>query len=78
MIVKFNYLKDKNEIIHKVIHKESSVGIMNGLWANNMGMGGIIPIECFFWPSNNFMDLKLTGLQGDVMKENMVVAKTLT
>ena len=75
--VKFNYLKDKNEIIHKVIHKESSVGIMNGLWANNMGMGGIIPIECFFWPSNNFMDLKLTGLQGDVMKESMSVAKTL-
>jgi len=40
-------------------------------------MGGIIPIECFYWPSNNFMDLKLTGLQGDVMKESMNVAKTL-
>ncbi len=75
--IKFNYLKDKNEIIHKIIHKDSTIGIMNGLWANNMGMGGIIPIECFFWPSNNFMDLKLTGLQGDVMKESMSVAKTL-
>ena len=75
--VKFNYLKDKNEIIHKIIHKESGIGIMNGLWANNMGMGGIIPIECTFLPSNNFMDLKLTGLQGDVMKESMNVAKTL-
>jgi ATP-dependent Lon protease len=50
---------------------------MNGLWANNMGMGGIIPIECYFLPSNNFMYLKLTGLQGDVMKESMNVAKTL-
>ena len=40
-------------------------------------MGGKIPIECFYWPSNNFMDLKLTGLQGDVMKESMNVAKTL-
>ena len=40
-------------------------------------MGGIIPIECFYLPSNNFMDLKLTGLQGDVMKESMNVSKTL-
>jgi ATP-dependent Lon protease len=75
--IKFKYLKDKNEIIHKFIHEESSIGIMNGLWANSLGMGGIIPIECFYWPSNNFMDLKLTGLQGDVMKESMNVAKTL-
>ena len=50
---------------------------MNGLWANSLGMGGIIPIECFYWPSNNFMDLKLTGMQGDVMQESMNVAKTL-
>lgn len=75
--VKMNYLKERNEIIHKTIHINSSVGIINGLWANSIGMGGIIPIECFLWPSNNFMDLKLTGLQGDVMKESMNVAKTL-
>ena len=50
---------------------------MNGLWANALGMGGIIPIECFYLPSNNFLDFKLTGLQGDVMKESMNVAKTL-
>ena len=25
-----------------------------------------------------FMDLKLTGMQGDVMKESMAVAKTLS
>ena len=75
--IKFKYLKDKPEIIHKKIHDEARVGIMNGLWANSLGMGGIIPIECFYWPSNNFMDLKLTGMQGDVMKESMNVAKTL-
>ena len=50
---------------------------MNGLWANSMGMGGIIPIETYFFPSSTFLDLKLTGLQGDVMKESMNVAKTL-
>ena len=75
--IKFNYLKEKHEIIHKTIHNNSCVGIINGLWANSIGMGGIIPIECFYWPSTNFMDLKLTGLQGDVMKESMNVAKTL-
>ena len=70
-------MKEKKDIIHKKIHEVPNIGIMNGLWANSLGMGGIIPIECFYWPSNNFMDLKLTGLQGDVMKESMNVAKTL-
>jgi len=75
--IKDKYLKERHEIIHKKIHNKSSVGVMNGLWANAMGMGGIIPIECFYLPSNNFLDFKLTGLQGDVMKESMNVAKTL-
>ena len=43
-----------------------------------IGKGGIIPIEAKYFLSNNFMDLKLTGLQGDVMKESMAVAKTLS
>ena len=64
-------------MIHKVIHKDPGVGIINGLWANSLGMGGIIPIETTFFPSNTFLDFKLTGLQGDVMKESMNVAKTL-
>ena len=75
--VKFKYLKERNEITKKKIHANPTEGIINGLWANSLGMGGIIPIECFFLPSNNFLDLKLTGLQGDVMKESMNVAKTL-
>ena len=75
--IKFKYLKDKQETLPKKIHTAPCSGIINGLWANSLGMGGIIPIECFFWPSNNFIDLKLTGMQGDVMKESMNVAKTL-
>tara|TARA_B100001093_G_C26855277_1_gene1027113 strand:+ start:1854 stop:5102 length:3249 start_codon:yes stop_codon:yes gene_type:complete len=75
--IQLNYLKDKHEIIHKVIHDEPQIGIINGLWANSLGMGGIIPIECNLFPSNNFLDFKLTGMQGDVMKESMNVAKTL-
>ena len=47
------------------------------MWANSLGLGGIIPIQTFFFPSTNCLDLKLTGMQGDVMKESMNVAKTL-
>ena len=75
--IKEQYLKERHEINHKKIHNESSIGIINGLWANALGMGGIIPIESMFIPATNFLDLKLTGLQGDVMKESMTVAKTL-
>ena len=41
-------------------------------------MGGIIPIETTFYPSSTFLDFKLTGSQGDVMKESMNVAKSLS
>ena len=62
--VKNKYLKERIEVIHKEIHTISSVGIMNGLWANALGMGGIIPIECNFWPSNTFMDFKIDRATG--------------
>jgi ATP-dependent Lon protease len=76
-IVKQCYLKDRPKSKKKKIHSESRVGIINGLWANALGMGGIIPIEMKFVLSGNALDLKLTGMQGDVMKESMNVAKTL-
>jgi ATP-dependent Lon protease len=75
--VKHYYLKERHEMKEKTIHGEHTVGIINGLWANALGMGGIISIECNFYPSGSFLDLNLTGQQGDVMKESMSVAKTL-
>lgn len=75
--IKYKFLKDRNEIKRKQIHKFAKIGIINGLWANSIGKGGILPIEASLFPSNIFMDLKLTGLQGDVMKESMSVAKSL-
>jgi len=75
--VKVKYLKNHPQVRAKLIHKKDELGIMNGLWANALGKGGIIPIECKLFPSNTFLDLKLTGQQGDVMKESMNVAKTL-
>lgn len=75
--IKTIYLKERQEFLPTLIPKESRIGVMNGLWANALGRGGIIPIEVVLQPSSNFLDLKLTGLQGDVMKESMAVAKSL-
>jgi len=70
-------LKERKMIRRKMIHQESVVGIINGLWANAMGQGGVIQIQTHFSPSSKFLDLNLTGSQGDVMKESMSVALTL-
>ena len=75
--IKTNYLKDNHAITQAKIHTTPQVGLINGLWANSLGRGGMLPIEAAFFPAAAFLDLKLTGMQGDVMKESMTVAKTL-
>ena len=75
--IKKKYFKEKHEIVIKKIHAEPKVGVINGLWANALGQGGIIPIQTNFYPAEYFLQLKLTGMQGDVMKESMNVALTL-
>ena len=75
--IKTKYFKDKPEIKHKKIHNENKIGIINGLWANSQGKGGVIPIQTTWRPSETFLHLHLTGMQGDVMKESMNVALTL-
>lgn len=76
-LVKERFMKERRSSIATRIHSSPEIGVINGLWANVMGEGGIITIESSFFPSEVFMELKLTGLQGDVMKESMNVAKTL-
>jgi ATP-dependent Lon protease len=75
--IKEKYLKDKYEIKIMKIHEENKIGIINGLWANSLGKGGVIPIQSCWRPSKDFLNLQLTGMQGDVMKESMNVALTL-
>ena len=75
--IKKKYLKDYKPVYNKKIHHTNEIGIINGLWASAIGQGGIIPIQSRFHPSSSFLDLTLTGMQGDVMKESMNVAKTL-
>jgi ATP-dependent Lon protease len=76
-LLKNKYLKNHREVKYKLIHKNNEIGIINGLWANSIGQGGIIPIQTTFFPTSTFLELKLTGMQGDVMKESMNVAKSL-
>ena len=74
--IKNKYFKDKKEMkIHK-IHNESKVGLINALWANSYGAGGVLPLQSSFIPSNKFLDLILTGSMGDIMKESISVSLT--
>jgi ATP-dependent Lon protease len=71
------YLKDHHKMNEKKVTPINKIGIICGLYANALGRGGVIPIETSLFVTRNLLDLKLTGQQGDVMKESMTVAKTL-
>ncbi len=74
--IKTKYFKDKNERTIQEIHKESIVGVINALWANSLGQGGVLPLQVNYFPTNKFLELKLTGSLGDVMKESINVSLT--
>ena len=74
--IKQNYFKDKRNVkLHK-IHTTSQVGVINALWANDLGQGGVLPLQVSFIPAGKFLDLTLTGSLGDVMKESIKVSLT--
>merc|ERR1711904_566114 len=60
-----------------MIKSDSLVGYVNGLYASVNNQGGITNIEARLIPSDSILKLKLTGQQGDVMKESMNVALTV-
>ena len=43
--IKCKYLKERHENMDKKIPLYPAIGVINGLWANSMGQGGIIPIQ---------------------------------
>jgi len=63
--------KPNNEIVK--IHSNPEVGIINGMYATSNGDGGIIPIQIFanYSSAANSYEIKLTGKQGEVMKESV-------
>lgn len=76
-LIETDYLKKKQKIQLISINKTPMIGCVNGLWANCDGIGGLIPIECKWKPSDEKFKLELTGMQGDVMKESMSIALTV-
>ena len=60
------------------IYDEALIGTINGLFATATGIGGITMIESKKYLCSTRFTLKLTGMQGDVMKESMEVARTLS
>ena len=60
------------------IHLNDEIGVINGLYATRIGTGGIVPIQIFknYGVGNGNFTFKLTGSQGDVMKESVQCAFT--
>jgi ATP-dependent Lon protease len=75
--IKTKYFKDKRELLIKKVPDMSLVGYANGMYATSLGTGGTLPIHAKMFPSQYFLELKLTGMQQDVMKESMHVALTV-
>jgi ATP-dependent Lon protease len=48
--------------------------MVNGLWANSLGQGGVLPIESVLIPAKDVMTVKATGSLGEVIKESIEVA----
>lgn len=71
-------LKRRNKINITEIPAKSQIGWVNGLYATAMGTGGLTVIQVFDTPSDQKYSLELTGKLGDVMKESVRCAKTIS
>lgn len=62
------------------IHDKNMIGVINGMYATDIGIGGILPIQVYencMSDQNNFT-LKMTGSQKKVMRESVMCALTTT
>ena len=71
-------LSIKPQITIKTVHNAPKVGLVCGLYATCAGLGGLTIIQVMKVNSDKKFSLeKLTGNQGDVMKESMSCSMTL-
>jgi len=71
-------LKNKPKMNLKSINPKPQVGLVNGLYATQTGLGGLTIIQAKeTFTDKKFGIEKLTGSQGDVMKESMSCALTV-
>ena len=78
----YKYL-EKPLVLTERIHQTDMVGVINGLYATSIGMGGIVPIQIYknYIGDSHSGDginikLKLTGNQKQVMRESVICALT--
>jgi ATP-dependent Lon protease len=71
------FLKDKRVIQKTKIHEQSVNNIINGMYANSLGQGGILPFQCCFTPTKTFLEIVLTGNQQEIMKEGMIISRNV-
>jgi ATP-dependent Lon protease len=70
-------LKYKLEVDPEKINDKPKCGIVNGLYAGSLGIGGVLPIEIVWIPSSKPLELKATGNLEKVIKESTEVACSL-
>lgn len=60
------------------IHTYDTIGVVNGLYATDLGLGGIISIQVYenLLRNDNHEKIKITGNQKNVMKESVMCAFT--
>jgi ATP-dependent Lon protease len=66
-----------NKPIPSHIISQPTIGVVNGLYATNVGDGGITPIQAERTIGKDILGLKLSGKLGETMKESAECAKTL-
>lgn len=68
----------KESVQIQTIHTDDTVGVINGLFANDAGKGGVLPIQIYinYTGGDDKFTLKLTGNQRKVMRESVVSAFT--
>ena len=71
-------LQKKNKMTITKIPSQPQIGWVNGLYATMTGTGGLTVIQVFNTYSDEKFSLELTGKLGDVMKESIQCAKTIS
>lgn len=64
-------------MLHPLLAREGTLGVVAGLWASSMGRGGMLPIEATWAFGSTLLEPKITGLPGDTMRESVTVAINL-
>jgi ATP-dependent Lon protease len=66
------------DVHRRIINTTNEVGIINGLYATSTGDGGITPIQIYPNTQHSIdkYEVRLTGKQGDTMKESVLCSLT--